>query len=121
MLTRCYILGISIVAYALLIGHSNGAGDVATGCLMDINVTGQRKKNTLALEDEIVFLPRPASLPCSILVLLVPSRPYSLGRVEPLNLCGNFRLEIWTKARSCPAPEPDAVKTFCLCLRKNPL
>lgn len=89
MIMRCYFLGISIVAYALLIGHSNGAGDVATGCLMDINETGQREKNTLALEDEIVFLPRPASLPCSILVLLIPSGPYSLGRAEPLHLCGS--------------------------------
>lgn len=49
MVTRCYVLGISVVAYALLMGHWSGAGDVATGCWTDINVTGQRKRTRLRL------------------------------------------------------------------------
>lgn len=54
------------MVHALLIGHADGAGDVTPGCCVDINVAGQRKKNTLALK--IVFLPRTASVPCNILV-----------------------------------------------------
>lgn len=77
------------MAYALLIGHSHGAGDVATGCWRDTNGTGRRKKNTLALEDEIVFLLRPASLPRRMLVSLVPSGPSFLVSVGSLNLCGD--------------------------------
>lgn len=48
------------MAYALLIGLSSWVGSVPTGCLIDVNVPGQRKMNTLALRSEIVFFPRTA-------------------------------------------------------------
>lgn len=41
------------MVYAFLISRVDGAGNVATGCWIDINVTGQRKKNTLALKNSL--------------------------------------------------------------------
>ena len=45
--------------------------------------------NILALRNEIVFFPRTAFIQCNVLVLLAPSAPYFLLRVESLNLYGN--------------------------------
>lgn len=80
-------------------------------------VTGQRRENTPALNNELVFLPR-VSVPCNILVLLVSRGPYFLLRVELLILYGNTAgLQVGDLNKSHVLTNPrsrDPVKSTCL-------